>query len=581
MRSTKTNELPLSDTASSECEHFLAHDKDAIITSSSLSSSVLAAQLCNCKDNIQASVHHRLSVTDVELTRQCIGFLYNRQTGGNDPVTRFTWHTPNFMTVSVMTYGATVMSITAPNKYAACEDVVLGFNTLDEYVQHGSYHFGAVLGRCANIVADSEYETHTCAPVVLSCNAHDRHHINGGFYGLDRVNWAAHATGTQVIMSYVSPGNDEGYPGALMCQIRFVVMADNQLHISYMAQAERRTPVNLSHRVYMNLAGHGAGRDALAAHVFNVNARKVLEYDTDHLVPTGKSMKIGDRPEVDCRIAAEMGQHIRQSPFGYFRETFIIQTRPEKTPSMPPIRRASGDLPIKNFVSRVVHPHSGRVLEVYSSQRCVEFSTCHQMPNVPLPTPSVHEPELVSDTQQICTDIISDIVAEITDVGRYVKRNILRELIDRVCDIRMAMDGTVPKMVVREMLEEICSEFRRLRTEEENEAEEEEEEDTMTDDRPKPVLGKQGAEYMQNGGFYAQTQHFPDAVHHRGRYGDVLLNPGQTYRHEVTYKFGLHMGSVMPARLYLSQLESEPGSRSISSLSVNLRSASETDHQLK
>lgn len=517
---------------------------------------------CNCN----GTPFRPQPLTGVELTRRCIGFVYNARTGGNDPVTRFTWRTSNFMTASVMTYGATVLSIAVPSKYAATDDVVLGFDTLDEYVQHSAYHFGAVLGRCANIVADAEYETHRCAPVVLSTNANSRHHINGGFSGLDRVNWAAHTTGTQLILSYVSPGNEGGYPGALMCQIRFAVTMDNQLHIAYMAQAERRTPVNLSHRVYMNLAGHAAGRAALAEHVFNVNARKVVEYDAEHLVPTGRSERVGDRPDVDCRVAIGMGAQVRQSPLGHFRETFIVHTGPTPTQKRTtPVRRPRAtDRPTKHFVTRVVHPASGRVLEVYSSQRCVEFSTCHQLPNVPLPTPAPPEPIEVSDTQQMCTDIISDIVAEISDVGRYVKRNILRDLIDRACNIRMAMDGTVPTTVMREMLDEICAEVRRMREAEEAEAEEEQEEEEL-DERPTPVRGKEDAEYMQNGGFYAQMQNFPDAVHHRGRYGDILLEPGQTYRHEVTYKFGLHMGGVMPARLYLSQLDSEFGSQGSSS----------------
>lgn len=149
-----------------------------------------------------------LANTAVILTRRCIGHVRNCVTHAAEPVTEFTWTNRNRMTASVMTYGATVTRVSVPNRWAISEDVVLGFDTLDEYVAHSNdpaggagYHFGSVIGRCANVIAGAEYELRRCDVVELTANvgdATDQHHLDGGLFGLGRVNWLAHIDGTEV-----------------------------------------------------------------------------------------------------------------------------------------------------------------------------------------------------------------------------------------------------------------------------------------------------------------------------------------------------------------------------------------------
>lgn len=149
-----------------------------------------------------------LHMDHVRLTQRCIGHVRNCVTHAAEPVTEFTWTNRNRMAASVMTYGATVTQVSVPNRWANSEDVLLGFDTLDEYVAHSNdpaggagYHFGSVIGRCANVIAGAEYERRRCDVVELTANVGDetdKHHLDGGLFGLGRVNWLAYASGTEV-----------------------------------------------------------------------------------------------------------------------------------------------------------------------------------------------------------------------------------------------------------------------------------------------------------------------------------------------------------------------------------------------
>lgn len=508
----------------------------------------------------------------VQLTHRCIGRWRN------EPVTEFTWTTRNRMTASIMTYGATVTRLSVPNRWSTSEDVVLGFDTLAEYVADGgAHHFGSVIGRCANVIADAEYELRNCSVVELTPHA-GGYHIDGGVIGLGQVNWLADVSGTEVVMSHVSAAGDQGYPGTLLVQVRFAVTVDNCLRISYMAQTDRRTPVNLSHRVYMNLGGHAAGSQALRQHVCSLNASQHVEYDRydrEPLVPTGRLTKIGESA-CDFRLAARLEQRLRNSPLGYLRETFVINGHGRTTLPMrwkcPPAKRAKGKPtvaattvePTVQFVGRMIHPASGRVLEIYSSQRCVEFSTGHQLPFVealsalPPLTPSSSTAPASANVSadrptEMCADIIESIVDDFADTERFVLNDILSNAFAKMMDAQFESDGTVSNEVARQIVQQLCEEMHQLDElvpmPDANAAASLVAERDTEPPLLRPIRGKAGAQYVQNGSFYAQTQNFPDAVHHRGRFGDVLLTPDRRYRHELVYKFGLHMGNVPAKRL--------------------------------
>lgn len=487
-----------------------------------------ATNVCRCQPDCPAK-------DEITLGQECIGYVNNRY-GCPEPVTKFTWSNTNFMSASVMTYGATITNIFVPNKFAEIQDVCLGFDKFEDYILNRNLDFGATIGRCANVIAEAEYEIRKCNVTMLTANLDKTHHLDGGELGFSRVNWKAHVNGTQVIMSYVSEDGEEGYPGGLMVQVMFTMTVDNTLVISYMAQCEKTTPVNLSTRLYLNLAGHDAGPAALMDHVFNVNARKHIEFDGP--IPTGKVNKIGDTA-FDCRVCQTMRHHVKRSTSGYVHNAYIIHSDKK-------------DVIAKNFVSRIIHPDSGRVLEIYSTQRCVELSSCHLFPFIPWEIECEEEEEEFNPAE-MCDQIVNDIITDCIDPTNYIRKNILSELIDRVVQIKMESDGTIPKDVARELLQKICDELKILRETEAMNEEIEEEGEAEEEDFVRPILGKEDAEYTQNCAFFMQTQNFPDAVHHRGRFGDIMIRPGEVYRHEVTYKFGLHMGEVMSSRLYVSQ----------------------------
>lgn len=510
-------------------------EEELSLSSASDDSVWCESRLCNCVPECPPP-------DGVTLSRQFIGNVTNRK-GCVEPVTKFTWNNANFMTASVMTYGATITNICVPNKFAEVEDICLGFDTIEEYIANKQLDFGATLGRCANVIADAEYEHRKCDVTMLTPNLYNKHHENGGALGFSRVNWKSYVNGPQVIMSYVSHDGEEGYPGVLMVQVMFTMTVDNTLVVSYMAQCEKTTPVNLSTRLYLNLAGHNAGPAALMDHVFNVNARKYVEFDETSPIPTGLVKPIGGT-DFDCRICLTMREHIKRFPIkGYLQNAYVIHSDRKNEI-------------FRNFVSRVIHPDSGRVVEIYSTQRCVEVATCPAFPDIPweLECEAESEGEDGFNCHDMCDQVVREIITDCIDPTNFVRKNVLSELIDRVIQIKMESDGTIPKDVARELLQNICNELKALKEAEALEEEMDEEDNEIeAEDFVRPIRGKANAEYTRNCAFYMQTQNFPDAVHHRGRFGDVMLKPGEIYRHELTYKFGLHMGEVMPSRLYVSR----------------------------
>lgn len=400
-------------------------------------------------------------------------------------------------------------------------------------------------------------------------------------------------------MSHVSPDGDEGYPGTLLVHVRFAMTDDNRLLISYTAQTDRPTPVNLSHRLYVNLAGQAAGPSALRQHLVSVNASQHVEYDRydrQPLVPTGRLTPIG-ASAFDLRTSARLEQRLRQAPLGCLHETFVVDgSRRTKLNRLAPKRakpkkcatraQARPIEPRVQFVGRMIHPKSGRVLEIYSSQRCVELSTGHQLPYVEAlssrpatpQTPSVVS-AVSSEPAAVCTDIIGDIVDDFADTERFVVTDLLANAFNKMVDAQMEKDGTVSNEVARQIVEQLCRDMHQL-DEREAQRDANEADATTVDEEeavqpPRPIAGKGAAQYVQNGAFYAQTQNFPDAVHHRGRFGDVLLTPDRMYRHQLVYKFGLHMGNVPPMRVVEGETDSSAdGTTSSSSRSTRSSSSS-------
>ena len=172
----------------------------------------------------------------------------------------FTLQNAYGMTAQVMTYGAVLVSLKAPDRNGHSRDVTLGFDTLDGYLDQSPY-FGAIVGRYGNRIAKGRFQLDG-REYHLAANDGENH-LHGGIRGFDKVIWKAvpfmDLGSPSLKLTYLSWDGEEGYPGNLNCTVVYSLTAANELKISYEAETDQATPVNLTHHSYINLAGQGNG----------------------------------------------------------------------------------------------------------------------------------------------------------------------------------------------------------------------------------------------------------------------------------------------------------------------------------
>lgn len=205
-----------------------------------------------------------------------------------EPVMEYTLTNDSGMSVSCLNYGCVITKIIVPDRNNNFENVVLGFDNLDDYLELSPY-FGAVVGRVAGRIKDAKFELDG---VEYQLAANDGpNHLHGGKQGFNSVIWQTErieqddAIGLR--FSYLSPDGEEGYPGNLDTSIIYLLSNSNELTITYRAKTDRKTPVNLTNHSYFNLSGN-VKRDC-CEHILQVESDSFLELGPD-LIPTGKML---------------------------------------------------------------------------------------------------------------------------------------------------------------------------------------------------------------------------------------------------------------------------------------------------
>ncbi|KAL4713400.1 hypothetical protein ACJJTC_010385 [Scirpophaga incertulas] len=278
----------------------------------------------------------------------------------DEVIKKFTWKNFNGFSMSVITYGAHIQSIKVPDRNGIVADVVLGFDDLNSYVQRNSPYFGATIGRCANRIAGGMFEIDDQVYVLAKNDGNN--HLHGGIIGFDKVIWKYHVEGLKVTLSYLSKDGEEGYPGDLVTNVSFEVLEDNTVRMVFQSSTTKKTVVNLTNHSYFNLAGHQTGAAEIYKHVVAVNANKITVTNSES-IPTGAFMDVGGT-QFDLRIPRQLGKLIENSTL--FDNNFCVTTYDDQK---------------LNFVSRVVHPVSGRTLEVFSDQPGVQLYTANHLPS--------------------------------------------------------------------------------------------------------------------------------------------------------------------------------------------------------
>lgn len=259
----------------------------------------------------------------------------------------------------VTNYGGIITHLEIPDRLGNCADVVLGYDTLDEYLA-GSPYFGAIVGRYGNRIAGGKFTLDGQAyelPVNDGPNS-----LHGGLRGFDKVVWKADARqtpqGPVLALTYVSGDGEEGYPGEMTATVTYTWTNRDKLRVEYTASTTKPTVVNLSQHSYFNLAGAGEGD--ILDHRIQIFADSFTPIDPV-LIPTGEIRSVAGTP-LDFREPHTFGERINvddeqlKNGLGY-DHNYVLRTA------------GAGGM-IRG--ARVSEPGSGRVMEVWTTEPGVQ-----------------------------------------------------------------------------------------------------------------------------------------------------------------------------------------------------------------
>ena len=262
------------------------------------------------------------------------------------------------MVAKVMTYGATLTTLCAPDRSGRLGDVVLGFDSLGGYLGKEPF-FGAIVGRVGNRIAKGRFTLDGKA-YQLAVND-GPNHLHGGIRGFDKVVWEAREVpgpgGSAVEFTYLSRDGEEGYPGNCRVSVVYTLTNANELRLDYTVATDRDTPVNVTNHSYFNLAGPENGD--ILGHEVTLDADRFTPVDST-LIPTGELATVAGTP-MDFRRATPIGAHIREvggNPEGYDHNYVVNGGGGRLAP-----------------VATVYEPKSGRVMDVLSTEPGVQFYT--------------------------------------------------------------------------------------------------------------------------------------------------------------------------------------------------------------
>lgn len=284
------------------------------------------------------------------------------KTADGQNVQIYTLRNRHGMEARITNYGGIVVSLTAPGADGKFEDVVLGYKTLDDYMNPPFPYFGAIIGRYGNRIAKGRF-TLNGVEYKLAVN-NGENHLHGGLKGFDRVIWGAQqrntAAGPALLLNYVSKDGEEGYPGNLRVIVVYTLTNNNELKIQYTASTDKDTVINLTHHSYFNLAGEGNGD--ILDHRVVLKASRFVPTDAGS-IPTGELKNVAGTP-FDFLSAHTIGERINQDDqqlkFGNgYDHTWVINGRNGV------LRQAAS----------VYEPTTGRVMEVWTTEPGVQFYT--------------------------------------------------------------------------------------------------------------------------------------------------------------------------------------------------------------
>ena len=276
------------------------------------------------------------------------------------PIELFVLSNTNGMRAEIITYGGTVVSLTAPDRNGRYADVVLGMAGLQGYLGQTAY-LGAIIGRYGNRIGQAQFTLE--GKVCRLPRNNGEHTLHGGQHGFNKRVWApgkvSTAEGEGLVLTYLSEDGEEGFPGNLLVKVVYVVSPENELRIDYTATTDQPTVVNLTNHSYFNLAGQGEGD--ILQHRVAISADRFTPVNAG-LIPTGEIRTVRGTPfdfTKATAIGARIDQPDEQLRFGNgYDHNWVL-------PAGSGLSKAA----------EVYEPRTGRILEVWTTEPGLQFYT--------------------------------------------------------------------------------------------------------------------------------------------------------------------------------------------------------------
>ena len=264
------------------------------------------------------------------------------------------------MHVKILNFGAKVMSIKVPDKEGDVGDVVLGYDSPEEYI-HGNPYFGAIVGRYANRIANGKFSLDK--KEYSLCKNNGSNSLHGGPGGFNNVIWNVVAFNNSnenhfVKLEYLSKDMEEGFPGNLTVYVKYTLNDDNELVIDYEAACDKKTVVNLTHHSFFNLKD--GGKSNILGHILKINADKYVPVNND-LIPTGEIASVKQTPldfTTSVAIGTRINDDFEQLRFGNgYDHNWVLNQGNDAL----------------SFAAEVYEPVTGRKMDVYTTEPGMQF----------------------------------------------------------------------------------------------------------------------------------------------------------------------------------------------------------------
>lgn len=260
--------------------------------------------------------------------------------------------------LAITNYGGRVVNWLVPDKNGEYADISLGFSSVDGYIESGEPFYGALIGRNGNRIANGEFTLNGKTYHLAKNNGPNN--LHGGPTGFHNRVWDAEQIDERTLkLSYLSEDGEEGFPGNLNVQVIYQLISENELQIEYTAVTDAPTIVNLTNHTFFNLKGEGNG--TINDHELIINADQFTPVD-ETLIPLGDHAAVSGTP-FDFTTAHTIGERVNdeneQLEFGGgYDHNYVLNK--------------GGEYPL-SFAASVYEPHSGRQMEIFTTEPGIQF----------------------------------------------------------------------------------------------------------------------------------------------------------------------------------------------------------------